>query len=36
MQGIWDGTGWQWIDAAALLVVFALCSVLATKIFRWG
>jgi ABC-2 type transport system permease protein len=35
MQGIWDGTGWQWIDAAALLV-FALCSVLATKIFRWG
>lgn len=35
MQSIWDGAGWQWVDAAALVLVFVLCSALATKIFRW-
>jgi ABC-2 type transport system permease protein len=35
MQGIWEGAGWHWGNAAALLVVFAVCSALAAKIFRW-
>ena len=35
MQNIWDGAGWQWVDAAALAIVFALCTAVSTKIFRW-
>jgi ABC-2 type transport system permease protein len=35
MQSIWDGAGWQWVDAAALAIVFALCTAVSTKIFRW-
>ena len=37
MQGVWDGSGWtaHWGNAAALLVVFAVCSALASKVFRW-
>jgi ABC-2 type transport system permease protein len=35
MQGVWEGTGWRWGSAAALVIVFAACSALSTKIFRW-
>jgi ABC-2 type transport system permease protein len=35
MQGVWEGTGWRWDSAAALVILFAACSALATKIFRW-
>ena len=37
MQGVWDGSGWtaHWGNAVALLVVFAVCSALASKVFRW-
>ncbi len=37
MQGIWDGSGWgaQWGNVAALILVFAVCTGLSTKIFRW-
>lgn len=37
MQGIWDGSGWllHWENAAGLLLVFGICSVISAKIFRW-
>jgi ABC-2 type transport system permease protein len=35
MQGVWEGAGWRWGSAAALVIVFAVCSALSTKIFRW-
>ena len=37
MQGVWDGAGWiaHGGDAAALIVSFAVCTALATKVFRW-
>jgi ABC-2 type transport system permease protein len=35
MQGVWEGAGWGWVNAAALVLVFALCSALSTKMFRW-
>ena len=35
MQGVWDGSGWQWTNAAALLVLFVVYTALSTRIFRW-
>ncbi len=37
MRGIWDGSGWgaHWGNVAALILVFAACTGLSTKIFRW-
>ncbi len=37
LQGIWDGSGWSahWMNAAALLLLFAAYTALATKVFRW-
>ena len=37
MQGIWDGSGWgaHWGNAAALILVFGVCTGLSTKVFRW-
>ena len=37
MQGIWDGSGWgaHWGNVAALILVFAVCTGLSTKFFRW-
>jgi ABC-2 type transport system permease protein len=37
MQGVWNGTGWSghWVNVAALVAVFAVCSALATRWFRW-
>ena len=35
MQGVWDGAGWQWVNAAALVLIFAACSAVAARIFRW-
>jgi ABC-2 type transport system permease protein len=37
MQGIWDGSGWgaHWVNVLALLLVFAVCTGLSTKVFRW-
>ena len=35
MQGIWDGAGWDLGSAAALVVVFGVCTALSTKVFRW-
>lgn len=37
MQGVWDGSGWgaHWVNAAALVLIFAVCCALATKVFRW-
>src|SRR5580704_5192208 len=37
LQGIWKGDGW-WVhrgDVAALVIVFAVCTALAAKVFRW-
>ena len=37
MQGIWDGSGFgaHWGDVGALILIFAVCSALATRVFRW-
>ena len=37
MQGIWDGSGWgaHWGSVVGLILVFAVCVGLSTKIFRW-
>ncbi len=37
MQGIWDGSGWgaHWLNAVALILLFAAFTALSTKVFRW-
>lgn len=37
MQGVWDGSGWgaHLVNVAALLVLFAAYTSLATRVFRW-
>ena len=37
LDGVWDGSGWgaHWVNAAALLVLFAAYTALSTKVFRW-
>lgn len=37
MQGVWDRSGWsaRWEHVLALSVIFAVCSALSTRLFRW-
>jgi ABC-2 type transport system permease protein len=37
LDGVWDGSGWgaHWVNAAALLLLFAAYTALSTKVFRW-
>ncbi len=37
MEGIWDGSGWgaHWVNVGALILVFAVCTGVSTKVFRW-
>lgn len=37
MQGIWNGAGWNghWVNAGALVLIFAVCTALASRFFRW-
>jgi ABC-type multidrug transport system permease subunit len=37
LQGVWNGSGWtgHWINALALLLLFAAYTALATRVFRW-
>jgi ABC-2 type transport system permease protein len=37
LQGIWRGDGWSShvTDVVALVVVFAICSLVSSKVFRW-
>ena len=37
MQGIWNGESWLalWVNVAALLLIFAVCTALAARVFRW-
>jgi ABC-2 type transport system permease protein len=37
LEGVWDGSGWgaHWVNATALLVLFAVYTALSTKVFRW-
>ncbi len=37
MEGIWDGPGWgaHWVNVGALILVFAVCTGISTKVFRW-
>jgi ABC-2 type transport system permease protein len=37
LNGVWDGSGWgaHWVNATALLVLFAMYTALATRVFRW-
>lgn len=37
LRGVWDGSCWaaHWVNAAALLLLFAAYTALSTKVFRW-
>jgi ABC-2 type transport system permease protein len=37
LKGVWDGTGWSahWVNAAALVLLFAAYSAISTRVFRW-
>jgi ABC-2 type transport system permease protein len=37
LDGVWDGSGWgaHWVNAAALLALFAAYTALSTRVFRW-
>jgi ABC-2 type transport system permease protein len=37
LQGIWKGEAWSAHigDVAALVLVFAICTTLSAKVFRW-
>jgi ABC-2 type transport system permease protein len=37
LNGVWDGSGWgaHWVNATALLALFAVYTALATRVFRW-
>jgi ABC-2 type transport system permease protein len=35
MQGVWDGTGWSAASATALILIFAFCTALSSRVFRW-
>src|SRR6202022_936102 len=37
LDGVWVGSGWgaHWVNAAALLALFAAYTALSTKVFRW-
>ena len=37
MEGVWDGSGWlaHWNNAAALILIAAVCVATSTRIFRW-
>jgi ABC-2 type transport system permease protein len=37
LQGIWKGEAWSAHigDVAALILVFAICTALSAKVFRW-
>ena len=35
LQGIWDGSGWNWATAVGLIAVSAVCTGLSTRVFRW-
>jgi len=37
LQGIWRGEAWSahWGDVGALVLIFAICTTLSTKVFRW-
>lgn len=37
MQGIWAGSGWgpHWLNATALVLLFAIFTGLSTRVFRW-
>jgi ABC-type multidrug transport system permease subunit len=37
MQGVWEGAGWSvhWINALALLALFAVYTGVSTRVFRW-
>ena len=37
LQGVWDGSGFgaHWGDVGALILIFAVCAAVATRVFRW-
>lgn len=35
MQGIWDGAGWHLPSVGALVVIFATCTAVSIRVFRW-
>ncbi len=37
MKGVWDGSGFaaHWGDVGALILIFAVCSAISAKVFRW-
>ena len=35
MQSVWDGAGWAWGSALALVAIFLACCAISTRVFRW-
>jgi ABC-2 type transport system permease protein len=35
MSAVWNGAGWNVGDVVALIVVFAVCIAISTRVFRW-
>jgi ABC-2 type transport system permease protein len=35
MQGVWEGSGWDAASIVALFLIFAFCTALASRVFRW-
>jgi len=35
MRGVWDGAGWHPGSAAALIVIFGVCTMISSRTFRW-
>jgi ABC-2 type transport system permease protein len=35
MQGVWEGSGWHGGSILALFLIFAVCTALASSVFRW-
>jgi len=35
LQGVWEGSGWHLPSAVALCLIFAACTAVSTRVFRW-
>lgn len=35
LRGVWDGNGWLWSNAIALIVILLVCTAVSARVFRW-
>jgi hypothetical protein len=35
MQSVWEGAGWHLPSVTALVAIFAACTLLSIRVFRW-